>query len=79
MVFIYHPSFFYTFVLNLIKMAKKKNTTKKIIKETPENKAEKFNNVEVKFNGGVIIDGKFYKMGEAKSRQMVKDGKAKLA
>lgn len=77
MVLIYHASFFYTFVLNLIKMAKTKYTKK--VANAPENKSEKFNNVEVKFNGGVIIDGKFYKMGEAKSRKMVKDGKAKLA
>ena len=69
-------------------MAKKKNTTKKAITEKPENKSEKFTpetKTEVKatpvakFNGGVIIDGVFYRMGEAKSRLMVKEGKAKLA
>ena len=68
-------------------MAKKKNTTKKVA-DAPENKSEKFtpeNKTEVKvtpvakYNGGVIIDGIFYRMGEAKSRQMVKEGKATLA
>ena len=67
-------------------MAKKKNTKK--VADAPENKSEKFTpetKTEVnatpvaKFNGGVIIDGKFYRMGEAKSRQMVKEGKATLA
>jgi len=66
-------------------MAKKKNTTKKAITEKPDNKAQSFETKETKkanpakFNGGVIIDGIFYKMGEAKSRLMVKEGKAKLA
>jgi hypothetical protein len=66
-------------------MAKKKNTTKKAVTEKPENKAQSFEAKETKkaapakFNGGVIIDGIFYKMGEAKSRLMVKEGKAKLA
>ena len=67
-------------------MAKKKTTTKKAVTEKPENKEQSFEVKETKkvtppakFNGGVIIDGKFYKMAEAKSRQMVKEGKAKLA
>ena len=68
-------------------MAKKKYTSKKVA-DAPENKSEKFTletKTEVKvtpvakFNGGVIIDGTFYKMGEAKSRLLVSQGKAKLA
>ncbi len=66
-------------------MAKKKNTSKKAVTDKPENKQETFEVKEVKkaapakFNGGVIIDGIFYKMGEAKSRLLVSQGKAELA
>jgi hypothetical protein len=80
MVLIYHPSFFYTFVSNHLIMAKKK-TTKKAFKETVENKAEKViqETKVIKYNGSIIIDGISYRMGEAKARIMVKEGKATFA
>ena len=77
---VFNASFFFTFVANHLIMAKKK-TTKKAFKETVENKAEKViqETKEAKYNGSIIIDGISYRMGEAKARIMVKEGKAKFA
>ena len=77
---VFNASFFFTFVANHLIMAKKK-TTKKALKQTVENKAEKVvqETKEAKYNGSIIIDGISYRMGEAKARIMVKEGKAKFA
>ena len=77
---VFNASFFFTFVANHLIMAKKK-TTKKAFKETVDNKAEKVvqETKEAKYNGSIIIDGISYRMGEAKARIMVKEGKAKFA
>ena len=65
-------------------MAKKKTTSKKAIESNPANKAQKVEtenktSPQKKYNGYIIINGLTYKMGEARARQMVKDGKAKFA
>mgnify|MGYP006406249279 FL=1 len=80
MVLIYHPSFFYTFVSNLIKMAKKKNTIKKAFKETVENKAEKVvqETKQLPYNGYIYMGNARIKMSEVKARLLVKQGKAKF-
>ena len=79
MVLIYYTSFFYTFVLNHLIMAKKK-TTKKVFKETVENKAEKVvqETKQVPYNGFIYMGGARIKMSEAKARLLVKQGKAKF-
>lgn len=80
MVLIYYTSFFYTFVSNLIKMAKKKNTIKKAFKETVENKAEKVvqETKQVPYNGYISMGNARIKMSEVKARLLVKQGKAKF-
>lgn len=79
MVLIYYTSFFYTFVANHLIMAKKK-TTKKALKQTPENKAEKViqETKQVPYNGYISMGGARIKMSEAKARLLVKEGKAKF-
>ena len=79
MVLIYYTSFFYTFVTNHLIMAKKK-TTKKALKQTPENKAEKViqETKQVPYNGYISMGGARIKMSEAKARLLVKEGKAKF-
>ena len=79
MVLIYYTSFFYTFVSNHLIMAKKK-TTKKALKQTPENKAEKViqETKQVPYNGYISMGGARIKMSEAKARLLVKEGKAKF-
>jgi len=79
MVLIYHTSFFYTFVSNHLIMAKKK-TTKKALKQTVENKAEKViqETKQVPYNGYISMGGARIKMSEAKARLLVKEGKAKF-
>jgi len=79
MVLIYYTSFFYTFVANHLIMAKKK-TTKKALKQTVENKAEKViqETKQVPYNGFVSMGGARIKMSEAKARLLVKEGKAKF-
>jgi hypothetical protein len=79
MVLIYYTSFFYTFVANHLIMAKKK-TTKKVFKETVENKAEKVvqETKQVPYNGYISMGGARIKMSEAKARLLVKQGKAKF-
>ena len=79
MVLIYYTSFFYTFVSNHLIMAKKK-TTKKALKQTPENKAEKVvqETKQVPYNGFISMGGARIKMSEAKARLLVKEGKAKF-
>ena len=79
MVLIYYTSFFYTFVTNHLIMAKKK-TTKKALKQTPENKAEKViqETKQVPYNGFIYMGGARIKMSEAKARLLVKEGKAKF-
>ena len=80
MVLIYYTSFFYTFVSNLIKMAKKKNTIKKAFKETVENKAEKVvqETKQLPYNGYIYMGNARIKMSEVKARLLVKEGKAKF-
>ena len=79
MVLIYYTSFFYTFVSNHLIMAKKK-TTKKALKQTVENKAEKVvqETKQVPYNGFISMGGARIKMSEAKARLLVKEGKAKF-
>lgn len=79
MVLIYYTSFFYTFVLNHLIMAKRK-TTKKVFKETVENKAEKVvqETKAAPYNGFIFMGNARIKMSEAKARLLVKQGKAKF-
>ena len=76
---VFNASFFFTFVTNHLIMAKKK-TTKKALKQTPENKAEKVvqETKQVPYNGFVSMGGARIKMSEAKARLLVKEGKAKF-